>query len=251
MKLVYSHWSSPRSMTVDLRITFCLSVLVASRRYPRIELITDSTGARLVERLQLPFTGVRTDLDHLDVSPLAWASGKLMAYSLQEEPFIHLDQDVFLFRRLPERLHMAPILAQSPEPRGMYDVALAHAPLDLVRGMTLPSDDWGAYNAGILGGTDVGFLHDYARRALDAIRTVCTFHPVTMTMYEQAFLARAARDAGKRVEVLMQDDSEAESLGYTHLMNAKQRVECMSRVRRRLEREDPDLFSRAVLAPLE
>jgi hypothetical protein len=250
MRVVYSHWSAPRFMSVDHRVILAVSVLLARQHYDQIEMVTDDQGARLFERMQLPFTSVRTDLEGFDVTPKAWAAGKMKAYSIQQEPFIHIDQDVFLFKALPEHVVAAPVFAQSFEPRPLYDWSLDVTPSQHRARLTTPDHAWDCYNVGIIGGHDVEFLCDYATKGLEAIREVEAFDPVAMTVYEQAWLARHARDCGKRVTTLFNHTNplEAEALGYCHLMHCKHSEECVGRVRRRLQRMDPDLFNRAILA---
>lgn len=248
MKVVYSHWSAPRFFSVDQRIILALSVTLARRHYDRVELITDEPGIRTIAAMGLPFTRTSTHLQGLDMPPTAWAAGKLRAYSLQWEPFIHVDADVFLFRRLPEHLEQVDVLTQSPEPVEMYAKALAATPQHHVERLTLPRAQWRAYNAGILGGRHVDFLREYAIEALRAIRDSPGFRPAAMTVYEQAFLGRHAHDRGVRVETLLTHPEEADGLGYAHLMGRKGAAECMRRVRERLQREDPALFERVVLS---
>ena len=43
------------------------------------------------------------------------ALGKLIAYSIQDGPFVHIDNDVFLWKPLPQELLQAPVFAQCPE----------------------------------------------------------------------------------------------------------------------------------------
>lgn len=248
MKLVYSHWSAPRRPTSDHRVIFCLSVLLARQHYSRIELVTDYAGAWMVERLRLPFDNVRTDLQEFDAPATAWAAGKLKAYQLQDEPFIHLDQDVFLFKRLPEEIESARLVAQSREPLDWYLANMSETPPEHVARLTLPPDRWEAVNAGILGGTDVAFINDYATKALEAVNENQVFHPKAMTVYEQAFFSRHAYDCGKKITVLLDYDEQAEEKGFTHLMQCKLKETCMTRVRQRLQNMDMDMYRRAVLA---
>jgi hypothetical protein len=250
MKIVYSHWSAPRFMSMDHRIILAVSVLLARQHYSQIEMVTDYQGAKLFEKMQLPFTSVRTDLEGFDVHPMAWAAGKMKVYSLQEEPFAHVDQDVFLFKALPQKIVEAPLFAQSYEARHLYNVSLSKTPERHVARFTTPASDWDCYNAGILGGHDVEFLRDYALKGLEGIRELDSIHPYTMTVYEQAWLARHARDCGKKVITLFDHNnpSEAEALGYCHLMQCKHSDECVGRVRRRLQKMDPNMFNRAILA---
>jgi hypothetical protein len=75
-----------------------LSWQTASQHYPNTCLITDSDGAKiLVDQLGLQFASVSTVLDDLaNEDPAWWSLGKLYAYSLQQEPFVHIDSDVYL-----------------------------------------------------------------------------------------------------------------------------------------------------------
>jgi len=88
----------------------------------------------LVDGIGLEFDRVSTSLNALDAhDPGWWALGKLYTYRAQREPFVHLDNDVFLWRPLPERLASAPLLAQNPEPLRPRQVLL---PAGGVRGGT-------------------------------------------------------------------------------------------------------------------
>jgi hypothetical protein len=67
-------------------------------------------------------SAVSTEIDTLDsVDAGWWALGKLVAYSLQDRAFVHLDADVFLWKPLPTRLISAPVFAQCPERHGLGD----------------------------------------------------------------------------------------------------------------------------------
>jgi hypothetical protein len=237
-------------MSVDHRIILAVSVLLARKHYDRVEMVTDLKGARLFEKMQLPFTAMRTDLEGFDVNPMAWAAGKMKVYAMQEEPFIHIDQDVFLFKALPQRVVQAPIFAQSHEPRSLYNVAIPKTPKRHLERLVTPDSAWDCYNAGILGGHDLEFIRDYATKGIEAIRELDVIDPYTMTIYEQAWLARHARDCGKTVTTLFDHrrPHDAETLGYCHLMQCKHTEECVGKVRRRLQSMDPEMFNRAVLA---
>src|SRR4051794_18448095 len=107
---VWSFWSKPylsgreSSWAHDWYhwLAWGLSVHTAARYYSDTRLVTDTAGARvLVDLLGLPFAHVDTALDQLEPSdPGWWALGKLEAYRLQRDPFVHIDTDVFLWKRL-------------------------------------------------------------------------------------------------------------------------------------------------------
>jgi hypothetical protein len=221
---------------------------------------------------------VSTELDCLDgVDPAWWALGKLIAYSLQDEPFLHIDTDVFLWKPLPRELEMAPVVAQCPEyfhrnsDRSSRDLervfAGAGAPLPVEwewaasRGETLFREE----NCGIVGGTRVDFLRHYASTAAGMVLNPDNAEALARLAYkhnyaiEQFFLAacldfhRNHPDSpyrGVRVKYLfpmwdeaMNPDCAARA-GFTHLLGD---VKSMPAVGRRLEermkRDDPAYFS--------
>lgn len=94
--------------------SWVLSVETARQHYPDTWLVTDDAGARLlVDGLGLQFKRVTTDLNALaQHDPDWWALGKICTYRLQTEPFVHLDSDSFLWKRLPARLEHADVFAE-------------------------------------------------------------------------------------------------------------------------------------------
>src|SRR5690349_4701476 len=114
MRAVWSFWTKPfrayhrHLWTSPLHhlLAWVLSVETARAHYPRTALFTDEEGARLlIDGLKLEFTTVSTELARLQgESPDWWTLGKLWTYRAQSEPFIHIDSDVFLWKRLPPAL---------------------------------------------------------------------------------------------------------------------------------------------------
>jgi hypothetical protein len=188
MRAVWSLWTkpltsgSPPGWYSDRHhlLAWILSFELARRHYPETALITDDAGAAmLLDGLGLEFGSVSLALNTLaDHDPNWWAIGKLYAYSLQETPFVHIDNDVFLWERLPPELERASVLAQHPEyetygasyyrPESIeYDVrrhggwmpeAFEHyMPLGGVLKIA---------NCGIMGGCLIDFIRYYAREAI-------------------------------------------------------------------------------------
>jgi hypothetical protein len=141
MKCVYSFWSKPFLANIpsglpsasgntashsyagfasfeDFLYSWVLSVELSAQHYPDLELVTDTYGnSLLVEQLKLPFTSVTTVLDRVPehVSSKHWSLSKIVAYAFQTEPFVHVDADVFLWKRLPHRIEDAPIFGQNTD----------------------------------------------------------------------------------------------------------------------------------------
>lgn len=190
MRAVWSFWSKPfrhykgRMWPSPLHhmLAWGLSVRLARKHFPETMLVTDTAGkALLVDSLGLSFTYVSTELDELRYSnPDWWCLGKLSAYRSQQQPFVHLDTDVFLWKPLPPSLLTASVFAQCPE-----DHALSGAwcgPEDIEHrfaehGLTLPVEwEWSRSrsmhlfreaNCGIMGGNRIDFIQYYASLAID------------------------------------------------------------------------------------
>jgi hypothetical protein len=192
MRAVWSFWSKPFNAYKG-RIwhepkhhlyAWGLSLWLARQHYPETMLVTDTPGKQLlVDRLGLEFGAVSTELDRIhDADPDWWALGKLVAYSLQDRSFIHLDTDVFLWRALPSWLTSAPVFAQCPEDHPPLDVWYGPGDVEIAfarYGLSLPREwEWSRsrvldhfreVNCGILGGTNTEFLRYYSKLALDLV----------------------------------------------------------------------------------
>jgi Family of unknown function (DUF6734) len=293
VRAVWSFWSKPFDAGHGWRwrapvhhlLAWGLSLRLAQSHYPQTSLITDTPGRRLlVEQLGLEFTHMSTELDRLaDAEPALWTLGKLVAYSLQDEPFVHLDGDVFLWRPLPDWIINSPVFAQSPEdfhavdapdgPRPIED-AFARAgvslPAEWVWARSLGGRRFREANCGILGGTNAGFLRHYAALALDlalnplhAPAWAAIADPGAMnTAIEQFFLLAClgyhrfnpeSPYRGVSVRYLFPSAAEAYSpenaarVGYTHLLGpAKQNEYVTSRLAERVCAEDPDFYERCL-----
>lgn len=194
MKIVQSYWSKPVKMQEDNEInsrsaggwierkynyiSWAFSCLQFKKFYSEIELVTDSNGYNLlVEKLQLPYTSTLVILDELNsYHPDLWALGKIYAYSAQNQPFIHVDGDVFIWDRFPERVEKAPILAQNMESdysyyMDTYNEVKEHfrfIPEVIEKRVELGQPLHGI-NAGILGGHDMDFFKEYTRQAIKLV----------------------------------------------------------------------------------
>ena len=286
MRSVWSFWTRPfqsqqaRWCTpLHHLLAWGLSLATARRHYPETVLVTDREGKKLlVDTLGLQFGTVSTELDRLaDADPDWWALGKLVAYSMQDRPFLHIDTDVFLWKPLPQELVDAPVIAQCPEYHRITDRAsreIERAFSDC--GEQLPVEwEWAASredtfireeNCGIVGGAQVEFLRHYGRTAVDMIlnpryarvwrRLQCRCN---MSM-EQFFLAtcvdfhRHRPDSpfrSVRVQYLFPswdaayNPNYAAKAGFTHLLgDAKSKPAVGKRLEERVKRDDPAYFHR-------
>ena len=193
MIAVWSFWSKPylssrRQIWLTERhhlLSWILSVQLARQHFHRTRLVTDEYGANLlIDGLHLEFDEVKIVLNALDEQDAKWwALGKLYTYRLQNEPFIHIDSDVFLWKPLPVTAQTQ-VFAQNPE--YFYQGASFYKPDELTRlvqqqGGWLP-EEWQWYQAhrktqraeccGIFGGNAIEFINYYADLAIRTIEHV-------------------------------------------------------------------------------
>jgi hypothetical protein len=289
MRAVWSFWSRPyeagchRVWVTDKHhlLSWVLSVEAASRHYPDTILYTDSDGARLlVDAVGLRFGRVSTMLDSLAERDVAWWNlGKLYAYRDQEEPFVHIDSDVFLWSALPPETATGAVIVQNPE-EFEFDGCSWYQPVPMeaavrAAGGWLPPE-WTWYSArragtalccGILGGARVDLLRHYADLGIRIME-----HPVNRTAWpdeekiehsvliEQYLLPACiefhhARTGspfhGIEASCLFatadasRDPAAARRAGYTHLIGAAKADPVLAqRLEARVRRDYPEQYER-------
>jgi len=250
----------------DFLYTTALSVLCASRQFPKVEMVANDFFIEMFKKLKLPITSYSNKMNDMkDVSRFFWAYGKLMAYCEQTEPFIHLDNDVFLWQKFPKRILNAELCFQSHEPMNVegykyYDMlrpCFAAAPIKPQKIVDNEVTDF-AYNCGICGGHNLDFFHEWkecSEEYIFAEENQLLFYQEYANVlihqnlfHEQYFAASLIKMHGMRnkVQVLAEDAMEIDKkIKYTHLWGTtKKGGNWMSRVFMRLYREDEDLHKR-------
>ena len=146
------------------------------RQFYDVELYTDKIGYELlIEKLHLPYTKVHVCLDDLNDIPVQmWALSKLYTYSLQTEPFLHIDGDVYIWDRFSNEIENAGLVVQhfegeknEPDYRNALRIMKnndfqMHVSLSDLIEATEPII---SVNAGVLGGHDTEFINYYSREA--------------------------------------------------------------------------------------
>lgn len=186
MRIIQSFWSLPvkesRQQTINNRLaggwlrpefhllSWAYSCLRLRSVYDSVELITDNAGkALLIDALQLPYTGMDIELENIyRHHPDLWALGKVYAIKKQTQPFIHVDGDVFIWKRFPERIEYAPLVAQNKECNFSFYRLVFQQLLELecyipavITDHYKQGNGITAYNAGIIGGHDLSFIGRY------------------------------------------------------------------------------------------
>ena len=290
MRAVWSFWSKPFityysrvwSKPLHHLLAWGLSFHAAARHYPETMLVTDRPGKKLlIDQLGIPFTNVSTDLEALkDVDPGFWAVGKLMACTLQDRPFVHLDNDVFLWKPLPRGVAESPVIAQCPYSFNRNDPYFHPQEIESAfarEGLELPPEwvwaltnrnEFAAANGGVLGGSAAGFLRHYAQSALDLVLkpehapawshipekncpyvVLEEFFLLACVQYHNAQQTSPFR--GVTISYLFPswghayDANQAARAGYTHLIGAaKSHPGVGARMEERVRLQDPVFYRR-------
>jgi len=193
MKFIHTFWTGPsqnnKKDLISMKagwlsceyhwMSWALSCLQANKVFGAIELVTDNKGREiLIDQLKLPYTHVSTDLENKldDYPPQVWALAKIYTYSIQSGPFLHLDGDVYFWKKPDELLLKSTLIAQNLDKNlEIYRLGLneindhfTNIPSIFKRNKYENKDIY-ASNAGILGGYDPDFFKQYARAAFEFI----------------------------------------------------------------------------------
>jgi hypothetical protein len=181
MKAVQSFWINDDNISrlhnikggwIDARyhlMSWCLSCLLLKKHFNHVELVTDNHGKSiLIDLLKLPYDSVKVDLENQkeDIKRM-WVMGKLFTYSIQNEPFVHVDGDAFMFKKPSEDFLNSPLFSQNLEInftlyKDCLDACVASG-IELPSFLEKTSENLIAANAGVIGGQNIKFFKDNYR----------------------------------------------------------------------------------------
>lgn len=247
MKVIYSYWETGNGLKKTsnwfnsrlMLSSMIISVLNSYKHYGRVEMVTDSKSKLWIETLGLPFESIKTDLDELDKYDRdSWALGKIKAYSIQEEPFLHVDLDVFLFEPLSQKLIENDLYVQNFEPFSIDSYRKTYLPyINLLEniGTDLPigfADKKYAFNLGIYGCNNLEFnklfcssVFSFLANNQEKMKSIVPLHKLCV-IWEQYFCAVIAHKSGLSVGTIIDPHYKiATEKGYTHLLIDKYKEE--------------------------
>lgn len=279
MRAIWSFWSKPylaqQGSTwlspTDHLYSCALSLECARRHFKKTELYTDDAGAELlINKLKLPFSKVVTSLNDISHYDCAWWTlGKLHTYSKQSSPFVHIDNDVYLWKALPERFMRADIIGQNPEyfqtgsswyqPEKFDPIIKSQhwLPDEIIQYREQKLKTQMAVCCGIMGGSDLNFIKHYAKQAIKLINYSLTKKPyqplyADNLLIEQYLLAthinynRQCKPAYlfNSTDAAF-DPTKSKAAGFTHLIGgAKRNQALMNRLHNRLCYEYPEHYEK-------
>ncbi|MBB6371520.1 DUF6734 family protein [Chryseobacterium shigense] len=183
MKIIQSFWTASQDFQMNSFgwlyprfhvIGWALSCLQLSKFYD-VELYTDKNGYDLlITKLGLPYKKVHVVMDELNTFHRDfWALPKIKAYMLQNEPFLHVDGDVFIWEPFPDNLMSEGLISQNLEITTeyyskMWDEIFPHLkfiPAEMEKYISKVNNY--ACNMGIFGGNDINFINRYSQKSFE------------------------------------------------------------------------------------
>jgi len=250
----------------DFLFATALAVHLASTHFKEVVMVSSKWGNKMFKSIGLPVTTFSDEIEKAKhVSRWFWAYGKLLAYVSQDKPFVHMDNDVFLWEPLPGRILRAELCFQSKEPfeldgykyYQMLKKVWADAPVKPWQIKENEVNDF-AYNCGICGGNNLDFFREWidcSRKYIFAPQNQNVFfskHPHALTQqnlfHEQYFAASLIKmhNLRDKVQVIHPDVTYIPHvLKYTHLWGpVKRDLGKMRLVIMQLQKHNKELYKR-------
>lgn len=256
-------WPSERYLVMSIAFS-CLRC--KSLGFP-VSFITDEPGYKLlIGEIGLPYNNVETCLDSLaKMDERLWVLGKFKSFELQNKPFIHIDNDVYLWD-FPKRLLDADLVCQSKISIPiLYEQTLntVISNFDFIPKCIQEHRSNGPIhvsNAGIIGGKNLDFYKEYCDIAKQFVeRNTKFFDTVDLglfnTILDELLFSCLARSKNLNIEHYfsdMQDDPFAEMVRfqvapvgtkYVHLVgHAKRNILACHQLESRMKYEFPGFW---------
>ena len=251
---LYSFWSKPYreknafktfaefNTERDFVLSWSTSVKLSKQHFKKVVFVTDTWAwENIFKDLKLPFDEVKLSLDGIKHNTDIWSVSKAYSVLEMDEPFLHIDSDAYIWKPLSNRFLNSSVLVQDGEGKIDRDQYTLYLGLEwdyqrYLNGMNkyfnnsnLKDRDVYAWNCGIVGGTNVEFLHKWAKEMIevsnlyDTIRTQNQYRNSYLVVWvEQTLLLLMAEMEGVEVTPILKERNEPQTL-YTHLMGSSKR----------------------------
>ncbi len=284
-KIIQTFWSGNQSADTYLFNTggwlsaeyhwmsWALSCLQIRQFYPTLELVTDAVGETFFKNtLALPYTNIVPALDILNhYDKRLWALAKIYSYSLQEEPFIHIDSDVFIWRKFDNNFEQAELIAQNLEisfpfyqaPLRAIQQFFNDVPFCMVTELEKEINIYSC-NMGVIGGKNLAIFQEFKELAFSCIDVnEINFPKVEMKhlniCFEQFLFYALSKSKGIGIKYLIEKEFDPtypnyadfheipHQTWYIHAMaEYKQKPEVCHHLARRLRKDFPDYYYRII-----
>lgn len=254
--------------------SMALSCLLLKKHYGKVTLYCNRKVRHLIiDQFKIPYDVVVEIPEFMKIYEGCnlWALPKIYTYSLQTEPFIHVDCDWFMFEKLSASIVKSDVIGQNIEYDDQFYNRRTLEKLILNECYIYPwvMDEYDkesvlrVINAGILGGNDIDFIQNYVKTIRDFIsRNQSVLQKLNdgfvNSIYEQLFFYLLAQKGNKTIGLCTEGDklstkfdwlpmdiSHAPKTGYMHLLaNLKRRMSSYVFVSKYLDYVNPEISYR-------
>lgn len=243
-----------RSMKFHL-CSWVIAIEFAKKLFKEIEIYTDKEWKKIFDKL---WYESNTELESLDLNLWFRAWWKLLTYSLQNKPFVHIDSDCFLWKALPDEIMTSWLFAQNEESDDWFKSAYQwQIDYMLQKWFYLPDNIKNinvkkASCLWIVWWNDYKFISDYSKQALDIInknkKNWLWMQDVWLynVIFEQWMFDVLAAQNNKKIQYLTYPGIDKEKLTdmwYQHLWWAKKDKKTEQMVIEFCKMEYPNLFN--------
>lgn len=280
-KAVFSYWnpdgfnnSSGYSCFKDMVASTALAVCSAKKIFKEVEFITNDFGKLIFgDFIHLPVT-IRTDLNkHDNLNKRWWGFTKIEAYASQDKPFVHIDNDAYLWNKPSDDLLTAKLLFQSIETPfkdgyGWYPQLLKVLKgTDFIPKQILDNPVDMAFNCGVMGANDLDIIKEWYNLSKqfvtadhdDFLKKEENMGIHQNLLHEQYFISSLCKQRGykpnKEVKFLLRteklmEDCYREQTKFTHLWGTTKRIqENMDKVYKRFYNDHPKVARNLKFVP--
>jgi hypothetical protein len=226
-------------------MSWTLSCLQIKQHYNDVTLYCDSLAAKiLIDILQLPYSELVCNLDDFNKYDAGlWALPKIHTYSLQESPFLHIDGDVFIWKKFDAYLINGDLIAQNEDEMPVFEQTMqsleanfSYFPKEISSERILGAKVT-TFNAGIYGGSDISFFKEYTHESFKFVHeNTPHFSKINVSnfnaIFEQYLFYCFVKKKNKKVQLLFNElirDKEYKGFGdfdcvphqkqYLHLLS--------------------------------
>lgn len=160
-------------------MSWALSAFQIKQFYPNLILHTNQLGKYvLIDLLDLPYSKVAISHEKLaDISTQLWALSKIYTYSLQQEKFIHVDGDIYIWEKFSKKMEEAEAIAQNYETdfpfyfKTISEIKehFTYFPDVILKEFATNNSVIHSTNTGVIGGTNLDLFKKYAANAFDFV----------------------------------------------------------------------------------
>jgi hypothetical protein len=217
-----------------------LACNVVKQHYNEVYFYTDKIGYEWITPYldQLPFTSIEVVMDEINwLSNDYWSLCKIYVYSLQKKPFIHIDNDVFIWEKFPKEVTDKDFIFQEIEYFN-YGYTFYLEAIDFYKDYIPKKIKLfdGAFNCGVFGcltNKGLKLVEKYYEIAYNFIKSTNEVpsttdglkRKLTSVFIEQLFIYSLIMDSNLKFDTLRKYPSMEFKMKYTHQLSTAKRNE--------------------------